>query len=104
MELGLTSGLGERLVNAKAGAVDQHLNVSVEIREIRGQAVALVGHSQVGSDRRSAIIATELLCQLSQPLLAPGHERHPVAALAQLARELLTDPGRSSGDHRDGTR
>src|SRR5205085_3814079 len=53
---------------------------------------------QVERDRAGV---AEFLGQLIQPVLAPGNEHEPVAALRELPGELDSEPGGRTGDERD---
>ena len=103
-QLALATGLGERLVDAVSGVVDQDLDLRTQLLDAGGEPVAIRGLRQVGGDHDGALLTAELLGQLGQTILPAGDERHSMTTRGQLARVLLADPRRRSGHERDRLR
>ena len=103
-ELGVAVGPVHRSHGGEAGVVDQDVGRQAALGQRGRELGARVGVGQVGGDHLGPdrVRPRQLVGQRLQPVLAPGHEGHSVAAPRQLACDLRADARRGTGD--DGGR
>ena len=104
VELAGPVGAHDRAHGGESGVVDQDLDAQAEPvdpgRQLApGRFVGQVRGQDLGPDPRGAGDGGG---QLLQAVLAPGHQRHPVAAASELAGHLGPDARRGAGDQAGG--
>ena len=87
--------VGEGVVGAEAGVVDQSGGVDAAGFEFGAQRAAGVGQAEVAGDdgHRDAVGAGEFVGQVLEPVRSAGDEYEVRAASGQLAREFRAEPG-----------
>ena len=99
VEFGVRVGPVLRTHHGQTGVVHQGVDLQAQCGHPAGQRRALRGPGKIGRHNDSTL--TEFGGELGQPVGAPGHQHHMVAAAVEFAGDLGADP-RGCAGHQGG--